>query len=260
MSSTPLPLLMDPHPFFLKSYSSSLAYPLLLNFRTSYTSGSLPQIWKESLVVPIYKKGSHSDPLNYRPISLTSFCVKSIERIITKFIYEYADSNHLFNNDQFGFRHGRSPEEKLILTYNDITLWLDKGFNVDLILFDFSKAFDVVCHDILITMLYSLGIRGRLLDWITDFLHERKIKVIVNHRTSEVRNVCSGVPQGFVLGPLLFLFYVNFLTNDIVSSTKIFADDLKLYIKINTANNLDHISDLHTCQTDINTLAAVSRS
>ena len=118
----------------------------------------------------------------------------------------------------------------------------------------------MVCHDILITKLYSLGIRGRLLDWITDFLHERKMKVIVSHRASEVRNVRSGVPQGSVLGPLLFLFYVNFLTNDIVSSTKIFADDLKLYIKINTANNLDHISNLHTCQTDFNTLAAVSRS
>ena len=86
------------------------------------------------------------------------------------------------------------------------------------------------------------------------------MKVIVSHRASEVRNVCSGVPQGSVLDPLLFIFYVNFLTNDIVSSTKIFADDLKLYNKINTANNLDHISDLHTCQTDINTLAAVSRS
>ena len=142
----------DIHPFFLKSCSSSLAYPLLLIFRTSYTSGSLPQIWKESLVVPIYKKGSRYDPLNYRLISLTSICVKSLERIITKFIYEYADSNHLFNNEQLGFSQGRSPEDQLILTYNDITLWLDKGFNVDLIIFYFSKSFYVVCH-------YSLDYR-----------------------------------------------------------------------------------------------------
>ncbi len=248
------------HPFFLKSCCKSLAYPLLLIFRSSLASGTLPQVWKESLVVPIYKKGSRHDPLNYRPISLTSVCVKSLERIITKFVYEYANSHLLFNNDQYGFRPGRSPEDQLILAYNDITLWIDQGYIVDVILFDFCKAFDVVQHDILITKLHCLGIRGNLLDWIRDFLSGRTMRVIVNHQTSSSRHVLSGVPQGSVLGPLLFLFYVNFLNSNIVSPTKLFADDLKLYTKLKSDDHTGLVNCLNVCQNDINTLSAVSKS
>ena len=248
------------HPLLLKSCMNMLAYPLFLIFRASYATGRLPSIWKKSSVIPIFKKGSRYDPLKYRPISLTSIAVKSMERIITKFVYEYAEDNNILNNDQFGFRSGRSTEDQLILTYNDISLWLDQGYNADLILFDFSKVFDVVCHDLLIVKLSSLGIRGNLLNWIVDFLHDRKMSVSVNHQHSSTRPVASGVPQGSVLGPLLFLLYVNFLTHDITSPTKIFADDLKLYVNIRLDSDLTVTNDIASCQSDIDKLAYVSNS
>ena len=106
------------HSCLLKECKSVLAYPLCAIFRASYNSGFLPQIWKESLIVPIFKKGSRFDPLMYRPVSLTSVCAKTMERILSKHIYDYIDTNELFTNDQFGVRPGRSTEDKLLLTYN----------------------------------------------------------------------------------------------------------------------------------------------
>lgn len=248
------------HPFFLKSCISELAYPLYKIFCTSLLFGVLPSAWKGSLVAPIYKKGSRYDPLNYRPISLTSVCAKSMERIITKFIYDYLESNGILTNDQFGFRQGRSTEDQLIVTYNSVSQWLDQGFAVDLVLFDFSKAFDVVCHDILITKLYSLGIRGNLLNWIRDFLHDRRMRVVVNHHLSDSRTVESGVPQGSVMGPLLFLLYINFITSGVLSPTKIFADDLKMYVNIRFDVEVNTVRDLAACQSDINNLVGVAKS
>lgn len=183
-----------------------------------------------------------------------------MERIITKFIYDYIDTHNILTKDQFGFRRGHSTEDQLVLTYDKITHWLDKGYNVDLILFDFSKAFDVVCHDILISKLMSIGITGTLLNWIKDFLYNRKMSVAVSHHHSCTRHVDSGVPQGSVLGPLLFLIYVNFLTHNIHSSTKIFADDLKLYVNIRYDSELNICNDLNACQSDINTLVHVAKS
>ena len=113
--------------------------------------------------MPIFKKGTRHDSLNYRPVSLTSVCVKSLERILCKFVYDYATNNNILCNEQFGFRPGRSTQDQLLLTYNDISYALDHGKNVDLILFDFSKAFDTVCHDILLEKLSKLGITGKLL-------------------------------------------------------------------------------------------------
>lgn len=135
------------HPYFLKSCISSVVYPLLLIFICLLEVGSLPTVWKQSTVVPIYKKGSRFDPLMYRPISLTSTCVKTMERILSKHMYDYMETNHLFNYSQYGFRPGRSTEDQMLSAYNDITQWLDEGFACNLILFYFSKALDVVNHN-----------------------------------------------------------------------------------------------------------------
>ena len=248
------------HPHFLKSCRLELAYPLTQIFCSSYNAGVLPAIWKKSYIIPIFKKGSRYDPLLYRPVSLTSVCAKSMEKIVVKFLFDYLDSNNLLNANQFGFRPGHSTEDQLVLTYNDVTMWLDQGFNVDLVLFDFSKAFDVVCHTVLIEKFSKLGITGKLLDWIREFLIGREMNVVVDHKISNPRAVRSGVPQGSVLGPLLFLIYVNFLTHSVLAQTKIFADDLKLYIKIKTDSGPSILSDMLMCQQAIDSLFNVSKS
>ena len=140
------------HPCLLKS-CPNLAIPLHLIFKQSLSQGSLPVEWKKSEIVPIFKKGSRHIPLNYRPISLTSVCCKTLERIIAKELYEFLEFNRILSAEQFGFRQGRTVDDQLLLVYDDVTSWLDSGYVVDVVLFDFSKAFDVVCHTILIDKL-----------------------------------------------------------------------------------------------------------
>lgn len=248
------------HPYFLKACIDQLSYPLMLIFQASYSQGRLPHSWKSSLVVPIFKKGSKADPLKYRPVSLTSICCKSLERIITKLVFEYVEGNSLLVTDQYGFRSGRSTEDQLLMTYEDVTQSLDAGNTVDLILFDYSKAFDVISHELLLEKLSLLGITGNILLWIKDFLTDRVMNVVVAHTKSVPHRVTSGVPQGSVLGPLLFLLYINFVTSGVIATTKIFADDLKLYVSIEMGCVEGMIDAMRHCQKDIDTLFRVSES
>ena len=151
------------HPYLLKSCASALTPPFCLIFRQSLREGKLPVSWKQSLIVPIFKKGSRHDPKNYRPVSLTSVPCKSLERVIAKGLNTFFTDNNILTDEQFGFRHGRSTEDQLLLTYNEITQGLDAGHPVDLVMFDFSKAFDVVCHAVLLEKLTLVGIQGRLI-------------------------------------------------------------------------------------------------
>lgn len=217
------------HPRLLKECASDLAYPLSVIFNMSMADGTLPQSWKVSHVCPIYKKGSRSDPLNYRPISLNPIPCKSMERIICKTLFGFMDDHLIFDDSQFGFRPNRAVTDQLLLTYDYITYWYDQGQVVDLILFDFVKAFDRVHHQTLIDKLVTIGISGNLLQWITSFLLGRSMKVSINGLTSVSKPVLSGVPQGSVLGPLLFLIFINHTCSQIQCNYKMFADDLKLY-------------------------------
>ena len=247
------------HPQLLKSCPAVLS-PLYLIFTKSLSTGLLPRKWKESSITPIFKKGSRHQPLNYRPISLTSVCCKTLERIVVAGLTEYLDNNDLLSIDQFGFRSGRSTEDQLLLTYNSITSWVDRGFTADLILFDFSKAFDVVNHTILLQKLSCLGISGTLLQWIQNFLVQRTMSVSVSGITSSHRPITSGVPQGSVLGPLLFIIYVNHLPSYIKCECKIFADDLKIYLPIRSLSAYLTVEDISNCQRDINTICNISNS
>ena len=123
--------------------------------------------------------------------------------------------------------------DQLLLAYNTVSRNTDLGGVTDLILFDFSKAFDVVCHDLMIDKLNAIGLQGKLIDWITSFLLGREMRVSVKDKLSRPRSVSSGVPQGSVLGPLLFLVYIDSIASKLCSEYKIFADDLKLYACVN---------------------------
>ena len=232
------------HPHLLRSCSEALAYPLYTIFCKSLAEGSLPAEWKTSLVVPIFKKGSRYDPLNYRPISLTSVPGKCMERLICREIHQFLEANEVLSDEQFGFRPGRSTDDQLLLTYNDVTKSLDGGLVSDLILFDFSKAFDMVCHSVLLEKLSCLGFRDQVIDWIRDFLVGRTMKVIVKDAQSETAEVLSGVPQGSVLGPVLFLLFINYVAANLTCKYKIFADDLKVYTCIDpNADSEEQMSD-----------------
>ena len=217
------------HPLFLKSCSSELAQPLTIIFNRSLREGVVPGAWKTSTVVPIFKKGTRYDPLNYRPVSLTSVCCKTLERIIAEHLTTYLEEASLLDPNQFGFRAGRSTMDQLILVYSEVSQKVDEGGIVDVILFDYSKAFDVVHHGILIEKLHCLGIQGNSLQWIESFLTGRLMNVAVKGVMSKPRKVLSGVPQGSVLGPLLFLIYINHIASKLSCKYKIFADDLKIY-------------------------------
>ena len=192
----------------------------------------VPSIWKFANVMPLFKGGTHSSPSNYRPISLTSVCSKTLERLITSQLYTYLDSKNLLSATQFGFCSGLSVSDQLLLTYDYVSFHLDQGSDVDVLLFDYSKAFDVVNHQVLLSKLFLIGIRNPLLGWIGDFLTGRKMQVVVHQSSSYVSDIPSGVPQGSVLGPLLFLIYINHVTADLQCKSVLFADDLKLYLAL----------------------------
>ena len=217
------------HPMVLKTCAQQLAYPLHTIFTRSLLEGEVPMAWKKSLAVPIFKKGSRYDPLNYRPVSVTSVPCKLMEKIIVENMQNYLESNLVLSHHQFGFRPGRSTMEQLLLVYEEAAACVDKGDVMDVVVLDFSKAFDVVCHQVMLRKLECIGIDGQLLRWIESFLSDRTMQVCVKGELSSQKAVLSGVPQGSVLGPLLFLIYINHIGTNLIGNNKIFADDLKLY-------------------------------
>ena len=247
------------HPILLKSCHAAVSLPLYLLFSKSLSSSVVPGLWKSSNVSPIYKKGAHADPLNYRPISLTSVCSKTMERILARAMNDYLTDHDLLSNSQFGFRSGRSVQDQLLLTYDHITDEYDQGKIVELILFDFSKAFDLIPHRTIIEKLSLLGFRNPLLGWIADFLRGRDMRVVVAGCTSSPRPVPSGVPQGSVLGPLLFIIFINHLSHDLHSLAGMFADDLKIYLGM-PRDPASYSDGVRALQGDIISLAARASS
>ena len=195
----------------------------------SLASGFLPKLWKRAHVTPIHKKGCKFQPSNYRPISLTSQVVKLIELIVREQIWYFLTKSEVLNPCEHGFVKHKSCFTNLLESHNTWTSALDMGFGVDVIYLDYSKAFDSVPHLRLISKLQAYGIKGDLLKWISNFLIGRQQKVILNGSSSQWIDVTSGVPQGSVLTPLLFLLYVNYITDGVQSTLEMFAHDSKLY-------------------------------
>ena len=217
----------------LKACKVNLSLPLLILWEESFAQGKIPASLKEQFITPIFKKGSKSDPANYRPVSLTSHVIKIFERIIRNNMVNYLEENYLLSNKQHGFRKGRSCLTQLLSHYDTILRNLNSGDETDVIYLDFSKAFDKVDHGLLLKKLKHYGVGGKLLEWIREFLVNRKQIVTVNGVHSEPADVLSGVPQGTVLGPLLFLLYINDLEK-VVSTSVVasFADDTRLLAPI----------------------------
>ena len=195
-------------------------------FQASLNQGALPHIWKSGAIVPVYKKGSRTECSNYRPISLTCICSKILEHINVFNISEHLATHHVLCDEQHGFRHRRCCESQLISTIDDFASCLNKGGQCDVLFLDFSKAFDRVPHSRLLYKLNHYGIRGPLLKWLESFLTNCSQHVILNNRSSHETNVISGVPQGTVLVPLLFLLYINDLPQCDCNRIKLYADDV----------------------------------
>jgi hypothetical protein len=241
------------HPRMLKELAKPLAKPLTILFNTSLETGEVPTVWKEAFITAHPKKGRKQEPLNYRPISLTSIVCKVLESIIRSRIVDHMDTHHLLSPNQFGFVKGRSTTLQLTLLLDELTSQLENGLSVDVCYMDFQKAFDSVPHRRLIKKTQSLGIDDPLLKWIKSFLTGRTQTVVVSGEKSSPRQVESGVPQGSILGPLLFVIYVNDLPQAITSRAQLYADDTKIYRTISSPQ------DQNTLQEDLTKLCEWAR-
>lgn len=233
------------HPRVLRETADTLSPYLASLFRKSLDTGTLPQDWKLAEVVPIYKKGGKDDPGNYRPVSLTSVPCKILESIIRNQLMSHLQAESLLADAQHGFRPGRSCATQLLLAMEEWTSMIENGEPVDVLYLDLAKAFNTVPPRRLLRKVEAHGIGGRILRWIEAFLLERQQRVIVGSSRSGWAPVPSGVPQGSVLAPLLFLLYVNDLPDTLNCGIKIFADDSKLY------RSLPFPSDPLTLQEDL---------
>ena len=223
------------HPRVLKELAVQLAQPLKLLFDKTMLDGKLPSKWKEAEVSPIFKKGDKHLPGNYRPVSLTSVICKVFEGFVRNSLFNHLVENDLLSDSQFGFCKGRSCVTQLLVTLNEWLDCIDRKIPVDAAYLDFRKAFDSVPHERLLTKLKGYGITDKVYNWIRDFLSNRTQYVKINGKTSQSINVSSGVPQGSVLGPTLFIYFINDLP--LVANgcpIKIFADDTKAYIPISS--------------------------
>ena len=221
----------------LKEYADVLS-PLVTDiFTRCLESGDVPLDWLDANITGIYKKGSKVNPANYRPVSLTCVTCKIMEHIIFTSIMEHVEKHHVLKHYQHGFRKGHSCVSQLLNTVEEISRELDAQNQNDVLILDFAKAFDTVPHQRLLYKLDYYGIRGNTLRWIENWLTQRHQTVVIDGAKSRRVQVISGVPQGTVLGPLLFLLYINDIGDSISSPIRLFADDSLLYRRVNNAND-----------------------
>ena len=224
-------------PWILKLGAEIIAPIYQVLFTRSLSSGILPSEWLTANINPLFKSGDRTIASNYRPISLTSIPCKIMEHIVAKHIMNHLDKYNILSDSQHGFRSKRSCDTQLLTTYHEISVALNNQDvkQVDAIVLDFAKAFDKVPHKRLLMKLKYYGITGPIYNWIRAFLSNRTQRVVIDGIASDLSQVTSGVPQGTVLGPILFLIYINDLPEMLkYSSARLFADDSLIFRVIKT--------------------------
>ena len=232
----------------LQSLAKEITPVVHFIFTQSLCTDELPTEWTQANVASIFKKGSKLRAVNYRPVSLTCITCKLFEHIICKQILAHLEDHTFLTDLEHGFRSGRSCETQLVTTFQDLAqMHNKKGSQIDIAVLYFSKAFDTVHHDGLRSKLKHYGIDEKIWLWIYNFLKNRKQSVVVDGKQSSLIDVVSGVPQGTVLGPLLFLLHINDLPS-VVSKVKLFADECLIY------RNIKNKEDQIALQNDLNLL------
>ena len=235
-------------PCILKRAKVNISRMLVVVFKSSMESGEIPEVLKLAFVTPVHKGGSRAQPVQYRPISLTSHVIKVLERVLRKSLVGFLEWQGKMDPNQHGSRSQRSCLSQLLEHHEEILRMLESGENVDAIYLDFLKAFDKVDIGILIRKAKLLGITGKLGRWVNCFLSGRQQIVIVNGRKSQISDVISGVSQGTVLGPLLFLIYISDISIGVKANMKVYVDDTKLKKGVESENSVEEL------QKDLNTL------
>ena len=229
------------YPIVLNKLQEGIVNPLTLIFQKSLDESKTPVDWRMANVAPIFKKGKRNDPANYRPVSLTSVIGKLLESILRDNILEHLKGSDLIGKTQHGFLEKRSCLTNLLEFFEDVVSMNEECKATDVIFLDFAKAFDKVPHRKLVAKLDKYGINEKVINWFRDWLNNRIQRVTINGETSDWEAVLSGVSQGSVLGPLLFVIFIDDIDVGIVSNILKFADDTKIYGKVRNPDGVENL-------------------